>query len=64
VYRVATGPNDVARARSCIRLPLVTLSVLLIATAILVALALLVVALVTARRMLRRYQRERVLDTR
>jgi hypothetical protein len=42
----------------------VTLVVLLIAAAILVPLALLVVALVTARRTWLRYQRERILDSR
>jgi hypothetical protein len=46
------------------RVLVVTLVVLLIAAAILLPLALLVVALATARRMWRRYQRERVLDTR
>ncbi|HEY3865803.1 MAG TPA: DUF4349 domain-containing protein [Solirubrobacteraceae bacterium] len=46
------------------RVLVVTLVVLLIAAAILVPLALLFVALATARRMWRRYQRERVLDTR
>jgi hypothetical protein len=42
----------------------VTLVILLIAAAILVPLALLLAALVTARRMWLRYQRERALDTR
>ena len=46
------------------RVLVVTLVVLLIAAAILLPLALLVVALTTARRTWRRYQRERVLDTR
>ncbi len=44
------------------RVLVVTLVVLLIAAAILVPLALLAAALATARRALRRYQRERVLD--
>lgn len=44
------------------RVLVVTLAVLLIAAAILVPLALLLVALVTARRAWRRYWRERVLD--
>ena len=46
------------------RVLVVTLVVLLIAAALLLPLALLAVALATARRMWRRYQRERVLDTR
>jgi Domain of unknown function (DUF4349) len=46
------------------RVLVVTLVVLLIAAAILVPLALLLLALVTARRAWRRYQRERVLDAR
>jgi hypothetical protein len=46
------------------RVLVVTLVVLLIAAAILVPLALLIVALVTARRMWLRYQRERILDSR
>ncbi len=46
------------------RVLIVTLVVLLIAAAILVPLALLIAALLTARRMWRRYQRERILDTR
>jgi hypothetical protein len=46
------------------RVLVVTLVVLLIAAAILLPLALLAVALATARRTWRRYQRERVLDTR
>lgn len=46
------------------RVLVVTLAVLLIAAAILAPLALLIAALVAARRMWRRYQRERVLDTR
>jgi Domain of unknown function (DUF4349) len=46
------------------RVLVVTLVVVLIAAAILVPLALLIVALVTARRMWLRYQRERTLDSR
>jgi len=46
------------------RVLVLALVVLLIAAAMLLPLALLIVALVTARRMWRRYQRERVLDTR
>jgi len=46
------------------RVLVMALVVLLIAAAILLPLALLIVALVTARRMWRTYQRERVLDTR
>ncbi|HEY5343405.1 MAG TPA: DUF4349 domain-containing protein [Solirubrobacteraceae bacterium] len=46
------------------RVLVVTLVVLLIAAALLLPLALLAVALATARRTWRRYQRERVLDTR
>ena len=46
------------------RVLVVTLAILLIAAAILVPLVLLLAALVTARRMWRRYQRERVLDAR
>jgi hypothetical protein len=46
------------------RVLVVTLTVLLIAAAILVPLTLLVVALVTGRRAWRRYRRERVLDAR
>ena len=46
------------------RVLVVTLVVLLIAAALLVPLALLVAALVTARRMWRSYQRERILDAR
>jgi hypothetical protein len=42
---------------------ILTLVVLLIAAAILVALALLLAALATGRSALRRYRRERVLDT-
>ena len=46
------------------RVLVLALVVLLIAAAMLLPLALLIVALVTARRMWRTYQRERVLDTR
>ena len=46
------------------RVLVVTLAVLLIAAAILVPLTLLILALVTAARALRRYQRERILDPR
>jgi hypothetical protein len=46
------------------RVLVVTLVALLIVAAILIPLALLIVALVTARRMWLRYQRERILDTR
>jgi hypothetical protein len=46
------------------RVLVVTLAVMLIAAAILLPLALLIVALATARRSWRRYQRERVLDAR
>jgi Domain of unknown function (DUF4349) len=46
------------------RVLVVTLAVMLIAAAILLPLALLVLALATARRSWRRYQRERVLDPR
>jgi hypothetical protein len=46
------------------RVLVVTLAVLLIAAAVLLPLALLIVALITAGRTWRRHQRERVLDTR
>ncbi len=46
------------------RVLVLTLVILLIAAAILVPLALLITVLVTTRRMWRRYQRERILDTR
>jgi uncharacterized protein DUF4349 len=46
------------------RVLVLTLVILLVAAAILVPLALLITVLVTTRRMWRRYQRERILDTR
>ncbi len=46
------------------RVLVVTLTVLLIAGALLIPLALLIVVLATARRMWLRYRRERVLDAR